>query len=397
MERRGRYAGRPLRIGLIGTRGAPCRYGGFETCVEEVGRRLAARGHEVTVYCRSHLYDCSLNDVCGMEAVYLPCLKGKALETLSHTFMSVLHAMTRRYDVCMVFNAANAPMLIPLRLLGRRLGINPDGLEWKRGKWGRMGRAYYKLCEKLSCLVANRVVTDSKALADYYLATHGAETETIVYGAYPQERVAPSRMPAYGIAPGEYFLQITRFEPENHPLLTVRAFAGLPGDKKLVLVGGCPYPSPYAASIAEEGRHERIVMPGYVYDRELLAELWTNAFAYVHGNEVGGTNPALLQAMAAKNFILCRDVSFNREVLGDCGRYYQADEASLREGMLWALDHAGELQAYREKAFARVTARYDWDQVALAYEDLFVRLARGDIPWRARWPFPGRGDSSRAR
>lgn len=365
-----------MRIALIGTRGVPAHYGGFETCVEELGKRLIDRGHEVTVYCRDSYYENKLPAYLGMKLKYLPNLKRKSLDTLSHTLLSVFDAARQPFDVLMVFNAANSPALLLPRLLGRRIAINTDGLEWKRGKWGPVGRRYYKFAEWLSCKVANRIVTDSLGIQDYYRNQYRVEGAHISYGAYVEKSRNPSLIESLGVAPGEYFLQVTRFEPENNPLLTIQAFKRLNTTKKLLVVGGVPYESSYSRAIAAEA-DERVILPGSVYDRELLNELWCNCFAYVHGNEVGGTNPALLQTMASGCFTIAIDVSFSHDVLLDAGIYYRKSPEDLASRMQWVLDHADELHVFKKKAVERITAHYSWDLVTDQYEELFRELING--------------------
>lgn len=370
-----------MKIALIGTRGVPASYGGFETCVEEVGRRLAERGHEVTVYCRSGHYREHPPEYLGMRLVYLPSIRHKVLDTLSHTALSVLHASVRSFDVLMVFNAANSPMLLLPRLLGRRIAINTDGLEWKRGKWGRMARGYYRFAERLSTHLANRIVADSRGIADYYREQYDTDSTFIAYGAYIQESSRPELLAPLGLTPGSYFLQITRFEPENNPLLTLRAFHELDTDKKLVLVGGVPYESDYSRQLLREAG-DQVLLPGFIYEPELLRELWCNCFAYVHGNEVGGTNPALLQAMANGCPVLAIDVPFSRDVLGEAGLYFAAEEEDLREKMVWALDHPQELEVRCKQGVERILEHYSWEQVTDGYERLFSEMVEGDHPWR---------------
>lgn len=378
---------RTLRIALIGTRGVPARYGGFETCVEELGRRLAERGHEVTVYCRPGYYRESMKSYLGMRLVHLPSLNVRFLETLSHTFFSIVHGLKERYDIYMVFNAANSLLTFPLRLFSRNIIINTDGLEWKREKWGPAGKMYYRMSEKFACLLANRLVSDSRGIQDYYRKRHGTDSTRIVYGADIPPDAPPRRIFQWGLEPGGYFLQITRFEPENNPLLTLQAFSKLDTDKKMVLVGGNPYPTAYTDAI-ESLPGKNIVRPGFVYEKDLLQELWQYCYAYIHGNEVGGTNPALLQSMAAGSFILARDVAFNREVLGDCGIFYGKNEDSLFKQMMWTLDHEPLLARFRSKARKRVRENYSWDEVAESYENLFCQVYDGRFPWK---PFPRKG------
>lgn len=371
----------PLKIALIGTRGVPANYGGFETCVEEIGKRLVEKGHDVTVYCRKSYYEDDLDTYHGMKRVCLPNLESKSLDTMSHTCVSAWHALFKNFDVYMVFNAANSPFIMPLRLFGKKIAINTDGLEWKRSKWGLLGRSFYKISEKIACLVANRIVTDSRGMRNYYLQSHNTDSTEIAYGAYVQECSKPIKLKGMGLEPGEYFLQITRFEPENHPLLTIKAFKKLNTDKKLVLIGGNPYPNEYTKQIEQEGG-ENIILPGFIYDKEILKELWCCSFAYIHGNSVGGTNPALLQAMASGCFTMAFDIPFNRDVLSDCGIYYERSVESLAEKMHWALNNENKLDDYRKKAQQRIKDIYSWDKIADQYEQLFFDLHHGKFPWR---------------
>ncbi len=210
-----------MKIAFVGSRGVPANYGGFETCVEEVGQRLVQKGHDVTVYCRKRYYEEKQDKYLGMNLVYLPNIQKKSLDTMSHTFLSVWHALFKPYDIYMVFNAANSLFLLPLRFFGKKIAINTDGLEWKRSKWGFWGRCYYKIAERTACLVANRLVSDSKGIKSYYQTTHNTDSTEIAYGAYIYHGVQAKRLYGLGLKLGEYFLQITRFEPENHPLLTI--------------------------------------------------------------------------------------------------------------------------------------------------------------------------------
>lgn len=362
-----------MKIALIGTRGVPANYGGFETCVEELGSRLAKRGHEVTVYCRSNHYTQRLDSYLGMKLIYLPSFRKKSLDTLSHTFLSVLHAIRQPFDVFMVFNAANSPTLVFSRLLGKKVAINTDGLEWKRGKWGHIAKKYYKFSEWLSTKLSDRIVADSIGIQDYYKKTYGVDSTYIAYGAYVSRSRNPELLEKIDLIPNEYFLQITRFEPENNPLLTVQAFRKLNTGKKLVIVGGVPYESDYSRSIFRESG-ENVILPGFIYDKTLLNELWCNCFAYVHGNEVGGTNPALLQTMASGCFTIAVDVPFSHDVLQDSGIFFKKNPDDLAAKMRWALDNSKELDSYKKRAVDRITSFYSWDSVSDRYESLFREL-----------------------
>jgi len=362
-----------MKIALLGTRGVPANYGGFETFYEELGKRLAERGHDITVYCRESYYPEKYDSYLGMKLVYCQNFKIKSLDTLSHTFFSVLHAIRQPYEVYMVCNAANSPILIIPRLLGRKIVINTDGLEWKRGKWGAVAKAYYQCAEWLATKLSDRIVADSTGIQDYYLQRYGVESTYIAYGAYPNKSVKPELLGCLDLNPSEYFLQITRFEPENNPLLTIEAFKQLKTNKKLVLVGGVPYESEYSRQI-EMQKSDQILLPGPIYDKELLNELWCNCYAYIHGNEVGGTNPALLQAMANGCFTIAIDVSFSRDVLKDCGIFFDKTASGLSDKMQWSLSHTAKLHDYKSKARNRIKKHYTWDSITDDYDALFNGL-----------------------
>ena len=369
-----------MKIALIGTRGVPANYGGFETCVEELGRRLVERGHSVTVYCRKSYYKEHLTEYLGMQLVYLPNLKKKSLDTLSHSLLSVGHALFKSYDVLMVFNAANSPTLFLPRLFGKRIAINTDGLEWRRGKWGTVAKKYYKMSEWLSTKLANRIVADSPGIQDYYRQTYGTDSSYIAYGAPVVSSKDKTLLKEFGVEAGQYFLQITRFEPENNPLLTIQAFKAANTGKKLVLVGGVPYESDYSRQIQNEANDD-VILTGFLYEKDKLNELWANCLAYIHGNEVGGTNPALLQTMGAGCFTIAVDVPFSHDVLQDCGIYYEKTIESLSAQMKWVAQNEDQLSDYKVKAVERIRSHYTWDKVTDGYERMFEELLAGKYPW----------------
>lgn len=360
-----------MKIAVIGTRGVPARYGGFETCAEELGKRLAGLGHDITAYNRARYYPDRPRVHEGIRLAYPPSLPGRALETLSHTFFSILHALFGRYDVFLVFNSATSPLLLLPALFRKKVALNVDGLEWEREKWNAAAKGWHRFGAWLAARLPATLITDSRTIQAYYRKTFGRETAYIAYGAPVVTGRNPALLERFGLRPGEYFLQVTRFEPENNPHLTVRAFETVRTDKKLVLVGGSSYPTPYGAEVRRT-RDPRVCFTGFIYNREILDELLANAFAYVHGNEVGGTNPALLQAMGAGRLVIARDVPYNREVLREAGIYFDKSADDLRNRMAWALEHAEELAARGERARAIVRNEYDWDRIAADYERLFL-------------------------
>jgi glycosyltransferase involved in cell wall biosynthesis len=363
---------RALRIALVGTRGVPAHYGGFETCVEEVGRRLAERGHTVTVYCRSgNSPDKRMEEYAGMQLVHLPALRRRSLETLSHTGLSVAHLIARRADATIVFNAANAPWLPLLRLAKIPVATHMDGLEWKRTKWGPVGKRYYRWAEKFAVRFSNALIADAVGIRDYYRTTFDAATDLISYGAPVLPAREPQHLAGAGLVAGQYHLVVARLEPENHVHMIVEGYVRSAANLPLIVVGSTPYGHEYNEKVRGSA-DSRVRFLGGVWDQELLDELYANALIYWHGHSVGGTNPSLLRAIGAGAATNAFDVNFNREVLGSAGRYFGCpdDVARLVEE---AEAHPARIRA-RGSESRKIAARYDWNDVADRYEALCYAL-----------------------
>ncbi len=366
----------PMRVALIGTRGVPASYGGFETAVEEIGQRLVARGHHVTVYCRG-AEDETLEEYLGMHLVHLPAVKSKSLETLSHTALSTAHLFAHGApDVAVVFNAANSPFLPVLRARGIPVATHMDGLEWKRAKWNGLGRRYYRLAESLAVRWSDALIADAQGIADYYLDEFGTDTDLIAYGAPILRDAASDKLAPLDLAPGAYHLVVARFEPENHVDLAVMAALSSAAAKPLVVVGSAPYADAYTARIRElVGDSDRVRLLGGIWDQEQLDQLYAHACTYVHGHSVGGTNPSLLRAMGAGTAVLAYDVNFNHDVLGPDGRYFSTP-ADLAAALMDAESDPDELQALATRLQERAEAVYRWDDVTDRYEAMCARLVQ---------------------
>jgi glycosyltransferase involved in cell wall biosynthesis len=359
---------KPLRIALVGTRGVPARYGGFETAVEEVGSRLAARGHDVVVYCRTtEDTNPAETEYKGMTLVYLPALKKRSLETLSHTGLSAGHLFFKRADVAVVFNSANSPWLPVLRAAGIPVATHVDGLEWKRAKWGTLGKRYYRIAESLAVRWSDALIADAAGIQDYYREEFGVESRYLAYGAPILEGTASERLTELDLIPGGYHLVVARFEPENHVHVIVDGYTRSDAKLPLVVVGSAPYSDEYTKLVKSLG-DSRVRFVGGVWDQELLDQLYANARIYWHGHSVGGTNPSLLRAMGAGAATNAFDVNFNREVLGENGEYF-ADATAIPALIHAAENSEGDTTLRGKKSQADALA-YDWDRVAEGYEQL---------------------------
>ena len=385
-----------MRIALVGTRGVPAAYSGFETAVENIGCRLAARGHDVTVYCRPHMVERRADgEYRGMRLVYLPTVAGKHLDTPVHSLLSTLHLATLgRPDVAIYFIAGNSPFAGLGRLLGVPTAINVDGLDSPRAKWGPWARRYLRLTERAAPTLANVAITDSRVLQSIYRAW-GHETVYIPYGSELEEDAEAGRgdggdpatggepdgdqqdtLAGLGLAPRGYVLFVGRLVPENNAHVLVEAFAGLTTDLRLAIVGDAPYAGAYQARLRASG-DDRVVFAGYQFGRA-YRELLRNAAVIVVPTEVGGTHPVLLESMAAGACIVVNDHAPNLETLGGAGVSYRGKEgaASLRSVLEGLLADPEARESYRAAA-ARRARTYSWEAVTDAYEQLAIGLAAG--------------------
>jgi len=380
---------RRLRIALLGTRGVPARYGGFETAIEEIGQRLARRGHSVTVYCRQP-QDGPENpkQFLGMRLVTLPALRFKSVETLTNSALSSLHAMgSKGQDVIIMFNSANA-VYLPL-LHARRLpvAVHVDGLEWRRSKWTGAGERFYRSAESLAVRWADALIADARGIGDYYRDEFGAQTEFIPYGAPQLSDLLADRLQDLQLESKEFHLLVARFEPENNVDLILRGYLRSSAKMPIVVVGAAPYSDGYTAEIRRlAARDSRVRLIGSIWDQNLLDQLYCHARLYLHGHSVGGTNPSLLRAMGAGTAVGALGVVFNQEVIGSDAWLFRdpAEVAALIEQAERTPQQADE---YGESLQRRTAEKYQWEDVAHRYEQLSYALAGG---WSRRGEVSGR-------
>ena len=395
----------PLRIAILGTRGVPPHYGGFETFTAELGTRLVSRGHHVTVYCRRVATGPPAGRVPaeglaptrwkGIDRIVLPAIPHKYFETVSHAVLSAIDAMRRDFDVVLVCNAANAFVLPLLRAARIPVAINVDGIERLRRKWNLFGRAVYSAGESLSVILADRVVADAEVIAAYYRDHFAVEATVIPYGSDFPDEADTDILQRLRIASRNYILYVSRFEPENNPLEVVEAYEKLAVSRlplsgnamngqrptanaipPLLMVGEGLYAKDLVAALQRHSS-ERVRFPGAIYGADYRT-LQRNALIYVQATEVGGTHPAMIEAMGSGGLVLAHDTPENREVGGDAVRYFELRPVETLSGTLReCLGALAERDELRRKGRERARSRYRWDEVTEAYERLFAELVSG--------------------
>jgi glycosyltransferase involved in cell wall biosynthesis len=359
-----------MKIAILGTRGIPARYGGFETFAEQLAKRLARDGHEVVVYCRSAF--ARPDDVLppGVRRVVLPGLASKHFDTLWHTCLSTFHVLFSGVDVVLICNVANSLYAWIPRLFGKPTVLNVDGLDRKRKKWNFLGQAFLHFCEFLSAFTPTRTVTDSLSIQEYYRKRYRCSSNMIAYGAE-----APATVPgpeASGLTSGRYVLYVSRLEPENNPELVIRAYREVPTDWPLVIVGGNPYHPEYVAHLKQIA-DSRVIFTGAVYGDGYWT-LQKNAGIFVCAFEIGGTHPAIVESMAAGNAVLFLNTTEGRETVADSGIAFEHEPADLAEKLRLLISDDARRDALRRRALARVAQHYTWDAITSQYEALFAEL-----------------------
>lgn len=372
-----------MRLAMLGTRGVPASYSGFETCVEQVGKRLAARGHRVLVYGRAGHPGAANTPYLGMERKVLPAIRTKGLETLTHSALSTAHALTRDHpDVALIFGVGNAVFARGLRLAHIPVAINVDGADWARRKWGGLGRRYLRWSEGVAARLADAVIADSNAVASYYAREYGRQSSFIPYGAEVPSGLGTQTLQAFGLAPRGYFLAVGRFVPENGLHHLIAAYARVSPAMPFVVVGDAPYSEDYKRQLRQLAP-PNVIFTGYQFGTA-YHELSANAFAYLFGAEVGGTHPVLVEQLAHGNCVIARWTESNAEVVADAAIMFHDPDVELPAAIESVLRDPALVDRMRGRARSRARA-YSWDRITDEYEQLLAGLrgqpsAQPEIP-----------------
>jgi glycosyltransferase involved in cell wall biosynthesis len=362
--------GGPLRIAILGSRGYPSTYGGYETLVRQMAKAWSDEGHKVTVYCRERSDQHSRRqwEVDGIRCIATAGYESKAASTLSFGLSSHADAAFRDFDAALVLNVANGYFLKLLEARGTPTVVNTDGIEWVRGKWGKTAKKIFYEGAKRCANDATLLISDSLAIGAIWSKEFGVDPRFVPYGAEIVDEPSSHKLEEAGIAPGSYALAVARLVPENNVDLMLDALERISGDTPAVVVGSANYDAPIAARLQRLHDAGKLNWLGHVHDQELLTQLWSNAAVYVHGHSVGGTNPALLQALGAGAPTLALDTPFNLEVLLSKDQLYPNDAEALAAMISAVMSDPAQQARLREYGQATIRSRYQWQDIYDGYE-----------------------------
>jgi glycosyltransferase involved in cell wall biosynthesis len=366
-----------MKLAILGSRGFPSTYGGYETLVRHLAPYLVAAGHDVTVYCRTRSQKQRIWHAEGVRCIATPGHDSKSLSTLTFGMTATLDASFRDFDSILVLNIANGFWFPVLRAARTPFAVNTDGIEWERGKWSRAGRTAFRLGARLTARFANALICDSHAIGAIWKERFGRQSVYIPYGAPVLENIACERLHTIGLESKSYLLVVARLAPENNVELTLDALELL-GDQapRAVIVGSANFDSPIEARLKAMGAAGRVLWLGHVDDQQLLTQLWGHCAVYIHGHSVGGTNPALLQALGAGAPTLALDTPFNAEVLRFAADLYPRNARALAERIRSVMTSPSQQHEMAQRGRSVVRERYTWDGVCQAYMDVLTNLAR---------------------
>ena len=366
-----------MKIAMIGIKAIPARFGGFETAVDHISRGVVKLGHEVVVYNRAGMSVCSDSDYEGVRLIALPTVKSKNLSTIVHALLATAHVVFRRADVVHYFTTGTTLFAPIPRLLGMKVVCSVDGTDWQRRKWGRFARWYLRFSERLAVLLCNGLVADSGVVGRYYKERYGAESCLIAYGMREATLQGNEWLERFGLEPRKYVLFVGRLVPENNVHDLIRAFESVTTAHKLVIVGDDPWEKQYVRKL-KSTRDPRVVFTGGVYG-DGYEQLQKNAYLFVLPDEVGGTHPALVEAMGYGNCVLVNDTPSNLEVIANAGFSYRSAEGAedLRTQLQTLLDSPQIVREYRVRAAERALTHYRWEDVVRRHLSLYQSVLEG--------------------
>ena len=367
-----------MKIAIIGSRGYPYVYSGYETFVKELSERLIGQNIEVTVYCHKNLFTEYPQQVNGIKLIYVPTINAKITAQFVHSLLSMTHAcLFGKFDILLAVNSANGPFGILSKLFRIKTLINVDGLEWLRPKWKGLGAKYFYWASKMATKLYDVIITDSDEMQKIYRSEFNANSTVIAYGANLRVSQNKTLIKRWNLEENDYYLIVGRLIPDNNADLIVEEYKKCHSTKKLVIVGDVPYKDTYAEKIKESQQEDdRIIFTGYIKNQDELSELYHASFAYLHGHEFGGTNPTMLKALAYGCAILALETRFNREMLENdkYGVFFSKKENSLSDLIHYVEKHPLLVSELKTKSRERIINNYTWEKILNQYIEVFESL-----------------------
>jgi len=369
-----------VKIAMIGIKAIPARFGGFETAVDEISRGLVKLGYEVVVYNRSGMSTGDGSSYEGVRLVNLPTVRSKNLSTIVHALLATMHVLVHQVSVVHYFTTGTT-LFAPLpRLLGMKVVCSVDGTDWQRGKWGPFARRYLRISERFAAWFCDALIADSDAVMRYYREAYRANSFPVTYGMREPKNDGMQCLDRFGLRSREYVLFVGRLVPENNIHHLITAFERTKTDKKLVIVGDDPWEKQYIKSL-KSTQDPRIVFTGGLYG-DGYEQLQRNAYLFVLPDEVGGTHPALVEAMGFGNCVLVNDTESNLEVIGGAGSSYRgsAGDQDLGRQLQALVDSPETVEKLRNAAQERARSQYSWKKVIQEHVAVYEAVLNGHTP-----------------
>lgn len=362
------------KIGILGSRGIPASYSGFETSIEETSIRFVKKKYSVTVFCRKNHYKKRMTSYKNVKLVYLPSIKTKHLDTITHSFLSVIKSIIERYDIVILYGIGNCILLPLYKLFSIPVISVVDGADWERKKWGKFTRLYLRFNRNIAVKYSSFYVVDNQLLADDYSKKFKKSPVYIPYGAKTEVNPDISVLNKYKLKEKGYIIFVGRFVKEKGIEFLINNYMKIETDKKLVIVGGNDIDKEYEQELKSIG-DKRIIFPGFVYGNE-YESLLKFAYFYVSCSYLEGTSPSLLSAMAVNGFALVSDLAENKEVLkGTCAIFKTGDHEDFRRKLDYYLKNSELVEKERFKTNKIIDKYYNWDAISQEYINLFNKIS----------------------
>ena len=359
-----------LKIAIIGSRGYPYVYSGYETLVKELSERLVERGHHVRVYCHSSLFNKKPRQVNGIELVYTPLIQSKTLSQITNSFFSFIHVCFSKTDIVLVLNSSNGPFGILTKIFKKKTFINVDGLEWLRPKWKGLGSVYFRFASKLATIFFDEIITDSIEMKKVYRDKFGKKSAVIAYGSTMIVNKKSKILEKFSLQNKQYYLIVGRLIPDNNSKLIIEGFLKSNSNKSIVIVGDVPYNDDYANNIKLLSSN-KVIFTGYVNDQVDLTILYNNCYCYIHGHEFGGTNPTMINALDLNCQILALDTVFNREMLENKSSVFFNKNSITKKINEFEERYEEFIQ---NNTRYKLPKKYDWNFISNKYLEIFQGL-----------------------